>query len=180
MGGPSRLAVGAIAVFLLASISPLAAAQPEPTAGPLAKALVDMQTSIQRVIARAEGIEPPAPTARVVRSGPRSSGAVALTFDDGHNIRACARIADTLRERGAVGTFFIFIITNLSVDTLAVKVANDNTVLVRHIKTDTIELAVEYPYLFCIQFRSLQNQSIRPFRFGESVYGEVNPAIKIK
>ena len=46
-------------------------------------------------------------TALVVRRGPRESGAVALTFDDGHNPRACARIADTLRRYDAVGTFFI-------------------------------------------------------------------------
>lgn len=107
MGRASRLVAGGIAILLLASPSALAAAQPEPTAGPLAKALLDIQTSIQGVIAQAGSIELPPPMARVVRSGPRSSRAVALTFDDGHNIRACARIADTLRERGAVGTFFI-------------------------------------------------------------------------
>jgi peptidoglycan/xylan/chitin deacetylase (PgdA/CDA1 family) len=45
--------------------------------------------------------------ARVVRSGPRSSGAVALTFDDGYDRAVCASIADTLREHGAVGTFFV-------------------------------------------------------------------------
>lgn len=47
------------------------------------------------------------PGAKVVHRGARSSGAVALTFDDGHNARACASIADTLRRNGAVGTFFI-------------------------------------------------------------------------
>ncbi len=50
---------------------------------------------------------PRPPGARIVRAGPRASGAVALTFDDGFNHRACARIADTLRARKAVGTFFI-------------------------------------------------------------------------
>lgn len=44
---------------------------------------------------------------KIVRRGPRSSGAVALTFDDGYNAEACASIADTLRRHGAVGTFFI-------------------------------------------------------------------------
>jgi peptidoglycan/xylan/chitin deacetylase (PgdA/CDA1 family) len=48
----------------------------------------------------------PAP-AKIIRRGPRSSGAVALTFDDGYNSRACASIARTLRERDAIGTFFI-------------------------------------------------------------------------
>ncbi len=47
------------------------------------------------------------PEAIVVRKGPRSSGAVALTFDDGFDLEACASIADTLRANGAVGTFFI-------------------------------------------------------------------------
>ena len=47
------------------------------------------------------------PSAMVVRRGPRSSGAVALTFDDGYDVRACASIARTLRRYDAVGTFFI-------------------------------------------------------------------------
>ncbi len=47
------------------------------------------------------------PEAIVVRKGPRSSGAVALTFDDGFDLEACASIADTLRAHGAIGTFFI-------------------------------------------------------------------------
>jgi len=50
--------------------------------------------------------ERPTP-AKIIRRGPRSSGAVALTFDDGYNSRACASIARTLRERDAIGTFFI-------------------------------------------------------------------------
>jgi peptidoglycan/xylan/chitin deacetylase (PgdA/CDA1 family) len=45
--------------------------------------------------------------AEVVRSGPRSSGAVALTFDDGFEPAVCADIADALRDQGAVGTFFV-------------------------------------------------------------------------
>jgi peptidoglycan/xylan/chitin deacetylase (PgdA/CDA1 family) len=43
----------------------------------------------------------------IIRSGPRSSGAVALTFDDGWGQAACARIAHALRTTGARATFFI-------------------------------------------------------------------------
>jgi peptidoglycan/xylan/chitin deacetylase (PgdA/CDA1 family) len=45
--------------------------------------------------------------ATIVKAGPRSSGAVALTFDDGWNVGACARIANILRKRNVIGTFFI-------------------------------------------------------------------------
>ena len=45
--------------------------------------------------------------ATITRSGPRSSGAVALTFDDGYNAAACGSIARTLRTHDAKGTFFI-------------------------------------------------------------------------
>ena len=45
--------------------------------------------------------------AKVIKSGPRSSGAVALTFDDGWNTAACASIARTLRSHDAKGTFFV-------------------------------------------------------------------------
>jgi peptidoglycan/xylan/chitin deacetylase (PgdA/CDA1 family) len=47
------------------------------------------------------------PEPLVVRRGSRASKAVALTFDDGYNRSACARIANILRREGAVGTFFI-------------------------------------------------------------------------
>lgn len=43
----------------------------------------------------------------VVISGPRTVKRVALTFDDGWDVGACARITSTLRANGAVGTFFI-------------------------------------------------------------------------
>lgn len=43
----------------------------------------------------------------VVRAGPGSVRQVALTFDDGWDVGACARIASMLRAHGAVGTFFI-------------------------------------------------------------------------
>ena len=45
--------------------------------------------------------------AKVVRRGRPATRAVALTFDDGYNTRACARIGNILRRSGAVGTFFI-------------------------------------------------------------------------
>ncbi|MEA2025473.1 MAG: polysaccharide deacetylase family protein [Chloroflexota bacterium] len=48
-----------------------------------------------------------AASAKVIKAAPRSSGAVALTFDDGWNVSACSRIADILRARNVKGTFFI-------------------------------------------------------------------------
>lgn len=45
--------------------------------------------------------------ATVVRKGRAATGAVALTFDDGYNAKACARIGAILRRYDAVGTFFI-------------------------------------------------------------------------
>jgi peptidoglycan/xylan/chitin deacetylase (PgdA/CDA1 family) len=42
-----------------------------------------------------------------ISAGPRSTRAVALTFDDGYDTAACASIGRTLRAYGAVGTFFI-------------------------------------------------------------------------
>ncbi len=45
--------------------------------------------------------------ATVIKSGSRSSGAVALTFDDGWSVGACASIARTLRAHDAKGTFFV-------------------------------------------------------------------------
>lgn len=47
------------------------------------------------------------PVAMVVRKGRPATGAVALTFDDGYNTKACARIGNILRRSDAVGTFFI-------------------------------------------------------------------------
>lgn len=48
-----------------------------------------------------------AAVAAVVKAGPRWTRAVALTFDDGYDRRACASIARTLRANRATGTFFI-------------------------------------------------------------------------
>lgn len=45
--------------------------------------------------------------ATIVRAGPRSGRAVALTFDDGTDRATCARIAASLRKHDAVGTFFV-------------------------------------------------------------------------
>lgn len=45
--------------------------------------------------------------AKIVRQGQAESGAVALTFDDGADRGACARIARTLRAFDATGTFFV-------------------------------------------------------------------------
>lgn len=45
--------------------------------------------------------------AQAISSGPRSSGAVALTFDDGWGEAACESIARTLRRNDARATFFI-------------------------------------------------------------------------
>lgn len=42
-----------------------------------------------------------------ISSGPATQRAVALTFDDGWDMGACARITSILRAHDAVGTFFI-------------------------------------------------------------------------
>src|SRR5688572_20554756 len=46
-------------------------------------------------------------SAPVVTAGPRSSGAVAVTFDDGWDRGTCRRVAQALRAHGIKGTFFI-------------------------------------------------------------------------
>mgnify|MGYP001820322894 FL=1 len=43
----------------------------------------------------------------IIKAASRSTGAVALTFDDGWNHRACTGIADILRARSVTATFFI-------------------------------------------------------------------------
>jgi peptidoglycan/xylan/chitin deacetylase (PgdA/CDA1 family) len=48
-----------------------------------------------------------AASAKVVTGGPRSSRAVALTFDDGWGSDPCERIGRTLRSYRVTGTFFI-------------------------------------------------------------------------
>ncbi len=121
----SRLSAPIIAiVVLVVSVTlPAAAEEASPAATPPAMARAETLVTLPErmlellgsgvlgqvaTLAQANGLpKSKPPMARVIRSGPRSSGAVALTFDDGYNSSACARIADTLRKHGAVGTFFI-------------------------------------------------------------------------
>lgn len=101
--------VAALALGLVLSTSSVAVAQresPGSTAHTLAGALELLAETLTETADWQPTLTEP-PMARIVRSGPRSSGAVALTFDDGFNLGACTRIADTLREHGATGTFFI-------------------------------------------------------------------------
>ena len=48
-----------------------------------------------------------AASAKVVHHGPRTSGGVALTFDDGWGQESCEQISQTLRRMNATATFFI-------------------------------------------------------------------------
>jgi len=93
-----------LAVLLAATLAATSAgavfAQGQPESEPFGWPIQEWQR-------RTEADEPTLPGPKVVRKGPSSSGAVALTFDDGHNAKACASIAETLRRHGAVGTFFI-------------------------------------------------------------------------
>jgi peptidoglycan/xylan/chitin deacetylase (PgdA/CDA1 family) len=94
--------------LLLLGTGPGVFAQGQPSAEVFGWPLEEWQ---QQVEASMSDSEPPRskmlPSAMVVRKGPASSGAVALTFDDGYDAKACASIAETLRRYGAVGTFFI-------------------------------------------------------------------------
>ena len=99
----------ALVMAALASLTPVVAAQNETDgrtfAWPIAEWLArsgEAHSDVQDQSAASD-----LPMAAVIRSGPRSSGAVALTFDDGFNSAACRSIADTLRRNDAVGTFFI-------------------------------------------------------------------------
>jgi peptidoglycan/xylan/chitin deacetylase (PgdA/CDA1 family) len=49
----------------------------------------------------------PAAASEVITHGPRSRPEVALTFDDGWSASRCAKIARTLRAKGATATFLI-------------------------------------------------------------------------
>ncbi len=129
-----RLLVIALIALMLTSLAPAVAAQEGPTMGdgepvettefgfePLEWVFEQLHVALAESIRAIHKIDKaqrraakrderradlPAP-AKIVRSGPRSSGAVALTFDDGYNAEACARIANTLRRNDAKGTFFI-------------------------------------------------------------------------
>jgi peptidoglycan/xylan/chitin deacetylase (PgdA/CDA1 family) len=100
----SRALGTALAGILVVTLSPAVLAQGQAEE-------VGFAWPIQEWQARTDELTTPRskalPSAKVVRKGPRSSGAVALTFDDGYNVAACASIARTLRRHGAVGTFFI-------------------------------------------------------------------------
>jgi len=48
-----------------------------------------------------------AASAEIIKAAPRSTGAVALTFDDGWNHKACGRIGEILRARNVRATFFV-------------------------------------------------------------------------
>ena len=98
---------GVLLAFVLvtnSTVGVFAQGQSEPASPSIERALTQLMP---------EGTEAEAPqtqalpSAEVIRKGPRSSGAVALTFDDGYNAKACGSIADTLRRYDAVGTFFI-------------------------------------------------------------------------
>ncbi len=76
-------------------------------ATPTAGSTVSIAIALAIVMTLLASLPANAGQATVTRSGPRSSRAVALTFDDGWSSAACATITRTLRARGAKGTFFI-------------------------------------------------------------------------
>lgn len=111
-----RPLIALLAIALTVSLSPLAAAHQESEDSDAAQLLDEVRGTLvgsaEPIIEMASDITSsssfePAAAARVVTSGRRSSGVVALTFDDGTNVPACRRIARTLRQRNAKGTFFI-------------------------------------------------------------------------
>lgn len=98
----SRTLGAALALSLVITTSVSVFAQGQSGAGAF-----DWPTKQWAEAARAQSSPSTSPAAIVVRKGSRRSGAVALTFDDGYNRTACARIANTLRRNDAVGTFFV-------------------------------------------------------------------------
>jgi peptidoglycan/xylan/chitin deacetylase (PgdA/CDA1 family) len=100
-----------IAIFASALI--VAAATPVPTSAEAPAAEKPRITKVlkryERKLSHALGelLAELEPAGKVIHAGRRKSGAVALTFDDGNNARACRRIAHLLRKRDAVGTFFV-------------------------------------------------------------------------
>jgi peptidoglycan/xylan/chitin deacetylase (PgdA/CDA1 family) len=101
---PRRLLTLVLAIALAGSMLPAAAAAGDQQAAPFPWPPGRWVTELAD---RADVTQEEPSSALVVRKGPARSGAVALTFDDGHNSKACARIANTLRKHDAVGTFFI-------------------------------------------------------------------------
>jgi peptidoglycan/xylan/chitin deacetylase (PgdA/CDA1 family) len=59
------------------------------------------------VLVLAAGLSTVAVEGTIIKAAPRSTDAVALTFDDGWNHKACTRIAGILRARSVTATFFI-------------------------------------------------------------------------
>jgi peptidoglycan/xylan/chitin deacetylase (PgdA/CDA1 family) len=104
----SRLLVIALAASLVAGLGTSVLAQRRSTDEAFGWPLQEWQRGMEALTLETESqLSKTLPKPKVVRKGPASSGAVALTFDDGYSVEACASIADTLREHGAVGTFFI-------------------------------------------------------------------------
>lgn len=104
----SSLLAVALATSLVAGLGTTVFAQRRSGDEAFAWPLQEWQRGIEALTLETESqLSKSLPTPKLVRKGPASSGAVALTFDDGYNVEACASIASTLREYGAVGTFFI-------------------------------------------------------------------------
>jgi|GEM_PF-6781294 len=97
----------ALAATLVTMSTPTVFAQNQPDAEPFRWPLQQWQALADGPPDETSSPEGEALMARVIRAGPRSSGAVALTFDDGYNAKACGRIATALRAKAATGTFFI-------------------------------------------------------------------------
>ncbi len=103
----SRLLAIALAASLVAGLGSSVSAQRRSDEA-FGWPLQEWQRGIEALALEAETqLSKTLPKPKLVRKGPASSGAIALTFDDGYSVEACASIADTLREHGAVGTFFI-------------------------------------------------------------------------
>jgi peptidoglycan/xylan/chitin deacetylase (PgdA/CDA1 family) len=74
---------------------------------PVSRSIIARVTLVASVLLSAGATPATAAGAPIVTAGPASSGAVALTFDDGWNRATCARIGRTLRAAGVKGTFFV-------------------------------------------------------------------------
>lgn len=104
----SRLLAIALAVSLVVGLGTSVFAQRQSGDEVFGWPLQEWQRAVEALTLQAESQLPKTlPMPKLVRKGPASSGAVALTFDDGYSVEACASIADTLRKYDAVGTFFI-------------------------------------------------------------------------
>ena len=79
------------------------------TTGDTAPAPQRLAVAVEGTLGVATGARSTLGSAEAVRvsAGRPSSGAVALTFDDGYSRSACAAISSTLRSFGVTGTFFV-------------------------------------------------------------------------